>query len=201
MIARINGKLIFKTIESVIIDAGGVGYEIFIPLSTYYKLPDLNEPLALNVYTNLREDAILLYGFLTMEEKETFQMLISVTGVGPKLARNIISGIAVNDLVNAISSGDKARLSSIPGIGGKSAERLILELKDKVKTFSNNSGAKQAVLPSKDPMTGDVISALDNLGYKTVQSEEAVKKAKERLKEGFSFEELFKESLKFLSKK
>lgn len=200
MIAYINGRLIHKTIESVIIDVNGVGYEVFIPLSTFYKLPELDCLLALRVHTNVKEDAIQLYGFLTTEEKDAFQLLIGVSGIGPKLARNILSGIPVNDLLTAISSSDKARLSSIPGIGGKSAERMILELKDKVKNIGKTVELKTTVPQEKDTITSDVSSALENLGYKNAQAEDAVKKAKAILK-SYGFEELFKEALKHLSKK
>ncbi|MBI5641836.1 MAG: Holliday junction branch migration protein RuvA [Deltaproteobacteria bacterium] len=199
MIAHVNGRLTVKTTESVIVDVGGVGYEVFIPLSTFYKLPEINETVFLNVHMNHKEDAIQLYGFLTHEEKESFQLLISVTGVGPKLARNILSGIAVADLVSAIGAGDKARLSSIPGIGAKSAERLILELKDKVKNIAKPE-TKAAVPASRDSLTADVVSALENLGYKNVLAEEAAKKSKTALPGG-GFEELFKEALKCLSRK
>src|SRR5574337_1357390 len=197
MIAQISGRLLHKSTESVVVDVGGVGYEVFIPLSTFYKLPDVNGQLSLKVHTHFREDAIQLYGFLTIEEKEAFQMLIGVSGVGPKLARNILSGIAVGDLVSAIGSSDRARLSAIPGIGAKSADRLILELKDKVKGLYK---AEKAEAP-KDALSNDVVSALDNLGYKSAQSEEAVKKAKAALTPPYGFEELFKESLKLLAKK
>lgn len=200
MIAHVKGSLILKSTESVVIDVGGVGYEVYIPLSTFYKLPGLHEELTLKVHTHLREDAIQLYGFLTLEEKEAFQMLISVSGVGPKLARNILSGIDVEGLVSSIETSDRARLSSIPGIGAKSAERLILELKDKVRKLGA-AGAPSQGPPEKDPLAGDVLSALDNLGYKSLQAEEAVKKAKANIRPGFGFEELLKESLKLLSKK
>lgn len=201
MIAHIRGKLIRKTTESVVIDVNGVGYEVFIPLTTYYQLPDMGHELSLNVHTNVREDAIQLYGFLTPEEKEGFQLLISVSGVGPKLARNILSGIPVGELVNAIASSDRARLNSIPGIGTKSAERLIVELKDKVRNLQRTGEAKGPDVREKDQLSVDVISALDNLGYRTAPSEEAVKKARLLLPSGFGFEELFKEALKLLSKK
>lgn len=200
MIARLSGRLIHKGTESVVVDAGGVGYEVFIPLSTFYMLPELNEAVTLSVHTHLREDAIQLYGFLTDMEKLAFGLLISVSGIGPKLARNILSGITVPELVSAISSSDKARLSAIPGIGVKSAERMILELKDKVKGFEHSKPHGHEAHKT-DSMTSDVISALDNLGYRGSQSPEAVKKAKAHLKPGFGFEELFKESLRALSKK
>lgn len=201
MIANICGKLIYKTTESVVVDVGGVGYEVFIPLSTFYTLPDLEEKVSLRVYTHVREDAIQLYGFLTQEERDVFQLLIGVSGVGPKLARNILSGIAVADLVAAIGSSDNKKLSSIPGIGGKSAERLILELRDKIKTIV----LKGAAVPKEesregDPLAMDVVSALENLGYKTQQAEEAVKKAKAGMEDA-SFEALLKEALKHLSKR
>lgn len=201
MIAQICGKLIYKTTESVVVDVGGVGYEVFIPLSTFYTLPDMEEKVSLKVYTHVREDAIQLYGFLTQEERDVFGLLISVSGVGPKLARNILSGIAVSDLVTAIGTSDNKKLSSIPGIGGKSAERLILELRDKIK----NIVIKGAVEPKEaakesDPLAIDVASALENLGYKPQLAEEAVKKAKVGM-EGASFEALLKEALKHLSRR
>lgn len=201
MIAHLKGKLSLKATESVVVDAGGVGYEVFIPLSTFYRLPEQDEPVSLYVHTVLREDAIQLFGFLTLEEKKIFQLLISVTGVGPKLARNILSGIGPCELADAIASSDKARLSAIPGIGGKSAERLILELGDKVKRltcFAPSEGRAPDEL--EDGVVRDVVSALDNLGYKSVLAVKAVKKAKEGLGPGFAFEELLKESLKHLSK-
>jgi Holliday junction DNA helicase RuvA len=200
MIAHINGRLIHKSPDTVIVDVAGVGYEVLVPLSTFYKLPELGETVSLKVHTNLREDAIQLYGFLTQEEKDAFVLLISVSGVGPRLARNILSGIPVEDLVAAIGTSDKARLSLIPGIGGKSAERLIVELKDKVKKLSAPGGKKAEEAP-KDALSADVVSALDNLGYKNIQSVEAVKKARAAQSQDWGFEDLFKEALKFLSKK
>lgn len=200
MIAHIRGSLIHKSTESVVIDVNGVGYEVFIPLSTFYKLPDLNQELSLKVHTHVKEDALQLYGFLSIEEKEAFQMLITISGVGPKLARNILSGIPVADLVSAIANGDKARLSLIPGIGTKSAERLIVELRDKVKNLSKID-EKKPEAPSKDALASDVVSALENLGYKTALAEEAVRKAKGAMQSGAGFEELFKEALRLLSKK
>lgn len=199
MIAYIKGALKSKTTESAIVDVNGVGYELFVPLSTFCNLPDEGGLVELCVHTQLKEDAIQLYGFLTPEEKSAFQLLISVTGVGPKLARNILSGIPVVDLANAIGSSDKARLSTIPGIGAKSAERLILELKDKVKNLSN-TGVKEAEPRLKDTLSNDIISALENLGYKVAQAEEAVRKARALLPQS-PFEAIFKEALKFLSRK
>lgn len=201
MIANLSGRLIHKTTESIVVDVNGVGYEVFIPLSTFYTLPEIEERVSLKVYTNVREDAIQLYGFLTQEERDVFGLLISVSGVGPKLARNILSGIAVGDLVTAIGTSDSKKLSSIPGIGGKSAERLILELRDKIKTIVLKGAAEpKEAAKEEDPLAVDVASALENLGYKPQQAEEAVKKAKAG-NEGASFEVLLKEALKHLSKR
>lgn len=196
MIARIHGKLLHKTTESVIVDASGVGYELYIPLSTYYNIGD-DGPVTLYVYTHVKEDALQLYGFSSAEEKAVFSLLIGVSGVGPKLARNILSGIAVAELASALADADKARLNAIPGIGAKTAERLILELKDKVGEL-RKGGAPSA---PTDTVTDDVVSALGNLGYKPSQAEAAVKSAKEVLGEPFDFEMLLKESLRALARK
>lgn len=200
MIAHIKGVLSLKTPDSVIVDVGGLGYELFIPLSTFYHLPEEGVPVSLHVHTQMREDAIVLFGFFTIEEKVLFRLLISVTGIGPKVARNILSGIGPDELKTAIASSDKARLATIPGIGGKSAERLILELKDKVKLLVIEAPASSAT-EGDTSVSGDVLSALDNLGYKAAMAGEAVKKAQGGLAEGFGFEELFKEALKHLSRK
>lgn len=202
MIANISGRLMQKTTESVVVDVNGVGYELFIPLSTFYTLPGPGEQVSLRVYTHVREDAIQLFGFLTQDERDVFGLLIGVSGVGPKLARNILSGMAVVDLVGAIGSSDSKKLSSVPGIGGKSAERLILELRDKIKTIALKSAPvqKEAAMEA-DPLANDVVSALENLGYKAAQAEEAVKKARAASTDVSSFESLLKEALKHLSKR
>ena len=195
MIASLSGILARKSAESVIVDVAGVGYEVYTPLSTYMRLPDEGRAVSLNVYTHLKEDAIQLFGFLTSAEKEAFTLLISVSGVGPKLAKNILSGIEVAELASALSTGDVARLSAIPGIGAKSAERLVLELKDKVRTIAIASAGAL-----KGSAAGDAVSALLNLGYKNAQAEDAVRKAKDKYP-GAKFEELLRESLKGLSKR
>lgn len=203
MIARLSGRLIIKTIESVVVDAGGVGYEAFIPLSTYYKLPEIGEPITLTIHTHLKDDAIVLYGFLTEDEKEAFKLLITVTGVGPKLAKNILSGIAPFELLSSITESNRARLSSIPGIGAKTAERLLLELKDKAReAMLRFSSVPSGVhTQTKDPRQYDVVSALTNLGYKQLQAEDAVKKSKAALGAECDFQELLKESLKNISRR
>ena len=168
MIALVRGKLAYKSIDHVIIDVGGVGYRLSIPLSTFYSLPETGE-VNLFTHTHVREDALLLYGFLTLEEKELFVTLIGISGVGPKLAVNILSHIPVGDLKRAIASGDVKRLSDLPGIGKKTAERLVLELKDKVGPADGLPGASDTMAAASKTaslLSNDVISALVNLGYK-----------------------------------
>ncbi len=202
MIALINGRLVRKTTESVIVDVGGVGYELFIPLSTYYDLPETGGAVKLNVYTHIKEDALQLYGFATDREKDVFELLISVSGVGPKLARNILSGVAVEEFITALSEGDKARLNAIPGIGAKTADRLIVELRDKILALKPMpTGPGRAGSAAGDAVTIDVVSALANLGYRNSHAEDAVRKARAGLDPGFGFEVLFKESLRSIAKR
>jgi holliday junction DNA helicase RuvA len=202
MIAHIKGKIIHKSPESVIVDVEGVGYEVYIPLSTYYKLPDLEEYVSLNTYTHVREDALQLYGFSTPLEKDIFQMLIAVSGVGPRLARNILSGIPADSLISAVSSADVARLKAIPGIGGKTAERLVVELKDKMAVIDKSRGAEvkgQGFGSRYNSISKDVYSALVNLGYKGHLADKAIEKASQISTSAQTFESLLKESLKALA--
>lgn len=196
MIALLRGRMAYKSPEHVIIDVAGVGYRLFIPLSTYYALPDHGE-ISLHTHTHVREDALLLYGFSTRDELELFSTLISITGVGPKLAVNILSHIPVNDLKLAICSGDIKRLSSLPGIGKKTAERLVLELKDKVSVpiGATATATRSAPHGQTDPLH-DVLSALVNLGYK----ENLARKVLEELeiRPQASTEDILKGALKVL---
>ncbi len=172
MIALVRGTLAYKSTDHVIIDVGGVGYRLFIPLSTFYSLPETGEA-SLYTHTHVREDALLLYGFLTLDEKNLFGILIGISGIGPKLAINILSHIPVADLKNAIAAGDVKRLSGLPGIGKKTAERLVLELKDKVGPVDatlTTAGASSLTGQSSGDLINDVISALVNLGYKDSQA-------------------------------
>jgi Holliday junction DNA helicase RuvA len=167
MIALLTGKVASKSPDRVIIDVGGVGYRVQIPFSTFFSLPDEGAQLTLHIHTNVKEDAINLYGFLSPEEKQFFQLLLTVSGIGPKLARDILSNIQPADLASALVRGDINRLSTIPGIGRKSAERLVLELKDKIAKLGLGDGQKR---PEETARAGsirdDVTSALVNLGYK-----------------------------------
>lgn len=218
MIAHLSGKILHKSPDSVIVDTGGVGYEVHIPLSTFYMLPDIGSTISLNIYTYVREDALILFGFMTKEEVRAFKLLIGVSGVGPKLARNIISGVdLVDDLYKAITSEDKISLAAIPGLGKKTVERLILELKDKVTDIISDSGGGGAAVPSAaegagdSGLTSDLLSALVNLGYNEQKARAALKRAREasaaqeesargvRGGESATFEGLLKETLKILS--
>lgn len=199
MIATITGKLTSKSPETIIIDVSGVGYKISIPLSTYYQLPDLLGTITIHTYLHVREDALVLFGFLSKGEKEFFQQLIGIDKVGPKLALNILSGIPLGDLREAILKSDVARIDQIPGIGKKSAERIILELKDKVIQVTDERRAEMFSTGEADGVFRDVISALLNLGYKESIATKAAKEAKTQLRD-YDFEILFKSALKRIAK-
>lgn len=203
MIATISGKLTHKSPEFLIVDVNGIGYRVIAPLTTYYKLPDTNSSVFLYTYTHVREDALILFGFLTYEEKELFKKLIAVSQIGPKLAVNILSGITARELKEAIAKGDIVRLTSIPGVGRKTAERIVLELKDKIDFIVEDtqpSAVSRQLSVRRDPLFEDAVSALVNLGYKKGVAEDAVKQARGREGEGADIEGLIKESLKILSK-
>ncbi|MCJ7546826.1 MAG: Holliday junction branch migration protein RuvA [Deltaproteobacteria bacterium] len=186
-----------KAPGEIIIDCNGVGYGIRVPLSTFYELPEIEEEVLLQVYTHVREDALLLYGFLTHKEKELFCLLIGISGVGPKLAINVLSGISANDLERALCEGDLLGLTRIPGIGRKTAERMLVELKDKVTSVGTAAGGG---LPLKQGVVKDALSALINLGYAKPIAEGAVHDALRQQGNELSLEELLKESLRLLAR-
>ncbi len=201
MIAHLSGRLASKTLDHIIVDVGGVGYEIFVPLSTFYTLPEEDENICLLIYTHVKEDALKLFGFLTDGEKQLFIKLISVSGIGPKLGLNILSGIESTELMNAVRNGDTARICAIPGVGKKMAARMILELKDKFKGEEHIEDGDKGFSENKELLYNDVLSALVNLGYKknNVESKlSAIKK--ESGNSDWTFEELLKTGLKLLSK-
>ena len=180
-------------------EAAGVGYDVAIPISTYSKLPDSGHEVSLRIHTQVREDAISLFGFLTVEEKGLFEKLISVSGIGPKLGITVLSGLSAGDLIQAIRGGQVERLVRIPGIGKKTAERMVLELRDKLDGVMLDKAAA-AVMPVGsvlEPLDQDVLSALVNLGAQRVQAETAIRKAK-GVVAGGEFEELFRKSMEFL---
>lgn len=198
MIAQIRGHLIQKSPGSIIVEANGIGYQLFVSLTTFYDLPEFQQNVMLHTYTHVREDLLQLYGFSTPLEKELFQILISVSGIGPKLAINILSGISPSELVHSLGSRDMARLLSIPGVGRKTAERLLLDLQEKVLKIRSRGVYPQTVRPSADGMAEDVVSALVNLGYKRNQAEKAVESVLQQTPE-ITLEKALKESLRVLS--
>ena len=201
MIASLTGRLAFKAPTYLILDVQGVGYEVFIPLSTYYGLPNLSDSISLSVHTHVREDAIQLFGFLTSREKEAFVLLTSVSGVGPKLALSVLSALPVSDLVSAIQSGDVEKLTTVPGIGNKSASRLVLELKDTVgKLQPGLSPASDSPRQGQDATFDDALSALVNLGYRPQDAKEALKQVKQSNSESIMLKDMIRESLKELAR-
>lgn len=182
MIAQLSGLLALKSPEQLIIDVGGVGYHVLVSLNAFYKLPDAGAPVRLLIHTHVREDALQLFGFLERDEKELFLLLTGVSGIGPRLAMNILSGRPAQELLDALDAGDLGRLVAIPGIGKKTAERLVLELRDKIKNLraqpEYNAGA------AASGVDAEAISALVNLGYKRADAERAVKAAQAAGAEG-----------------
>jgi Holliday junction DNA helicase RuvA len=201
MIASLTGRLAFKAPTHLVLDVNGVGYEVFIPLSTYYGLPNLSESTSLSVHTHVREDAIQLFGFLTSQENDAFVLLTSVSGVGPKLALSVLSALPVSDLVSAIQSGDVEKLTTVPGIGNKSASRLVLELKDKVeKLHPDLASASEVPRQGHDATFDDALSALVNLGYRPQDAKEALKQVKKSNAESIVLKDMIRESLKELAR-
>jgi Holliday junction DNA helicase RuvA len=170
MIGRLTGRLASKGTDHVVLDVSGVGYHVHIPLSTFYDLPEAEEPASLLIHTHVREDTLALYGFLTERERELFLMLISISGIGPRVALTVLSGMPPAELVEALRKQDARRLMAIPGVGKKTAERMVLELKEKVDRIAQEGApAVPAAVAAED-----VVSALVNLGYRKADAERAV---------------------------
>ena len=197
MIAHLKGQLTYKSPEHTIIDVNGVGYKVFTPLSTYYALPALGQPVSLKIHTRVREDELKLFGFLTEEEQAIFQKLITINKVGPKLALGILSGMSPEDLFATVMNNDSAKLSTIPGVGKKTAERLTLELKDKLADLALEMEHHPEAAP-KQGFYDDALSALVNLGYKKPEAEKALKTIYNQNGKDASLEDLIKESLNIL---
>ena len=200
MIAHLHGTLLKKTPQSMIIDNAGIGYEVSVPLSTFYALPDETEEVSLHIYTHVKEDALMLFGFHTPLEKDIFLLLISVSGIGPKLSLNILSGIGPEELLGAIARKDAVRLQSIPGVGKKTAERIALELGEKAQRIMGDMKPTmpQVVVGADKKVLDDAVSALLNLGYSSKLSKNAVEKAHSG-REDMSLESLIREALRVLS--
>lgn len=199
MIAHLRGRLLEKHPNRVIVDVSGVGYDVHVPLSTFYEMVEAGDEIALRIHTHVREDALVLYGFATVVELQIFERLISVSGIGPKLALAVLSGIEPNELVSAIRTADVSRLTGIPGIGRKIAERIGLELKDKMASFLSAEMAASHVAAAGETLREDVLSALINLGYHRPLAERALDAA---LKKGADpgFESTLKHALRELSR-
>lgn len=196
MIAHISGTLAQKIPGEAIIDVGGIGYQVFIPLNVFYGLPEIGAAVTLQIYTHVREDALQLFGFQDPAEKQLFLLLLGVSGIGPKLAVNILSGIPTQELSRALKEGDQVRLVAIPGVGRKLAERMIVELKDRFATLAP-AGAESAKADGSSQLLLDAVSALVNLGYKRPEAEKMVR---EVLKKGDpSLENVLKETLRRMS--
>lgn len=191
MIGRLRGRLFEKKPGQLIVDVNGVGYQVFIAMPTYSSIPDTGAEIVLEIHTHVREDAIQLYGFSNSLERTVFERLTEISGIGPRLALTILSGSSVEDLVGSIKKGDLARLTAIPGVGKKTGERILLELKDKLRDF--------AVDDEKSGSEGDVISAMENLGYNRALVEGAIQRALDGGADP-GFDELFKRALQILTK-
>lgn len=198
MIAHLKGLLARKTPVSVVVDVQGVGYEAYISLNNYYELPETGQPVNLLIHTYHKEDTFKLYGFLHEEEKQIFETLIGINKVGPKLALAILSGMPVAELLDAIAKNDVARISTIPGVGRKTAERLALELKDKLGKLEKTSPEAARAAPH-NRLLEDALSALINLGYRKGDAEKALKQIWEESPGEPALETLIKESLNRLS--
>ena len=206
MIAHLSGTLLYKQTTTVILDVGGVGYEVTIPLSTFYDLEDAGAKVQLRIYTHVREEALQLFGFKTARERELFLKLISVTGIGPKLGITMLSGMSADEIIASIRTNNLARLTSIPGVGRKTAERLVIELRDKIAALSSPAleeefGARTGgTMPSTaDAIREDALSALQNLEYPKAAAEKAVTAA---ISEGgdLSVELILRRALRLLAK-
>jgi Holliday junction DNA helicase RuvA len=193
VIAKITGALAHKMPGEITVDVAGVGYQVYIPLSVFYRLPEVGGQVSLFIHTHLREDALQLYGFLEQEEKQLFMLLNSVVGIGPKLAITILSGIPAEDLARALREGDQMRLLSIPGVGKKLAERMIVELRDKFAALASERVGHE----DGSPLVRDAVSALVNLGYRRGEAEKSVREIA-RGGEG-SLPDVLKEALRRLS--
>ncbi|HTX33952.1 MAG TPA: Holliday junction branch migration protein RuvA [Bryobacteraceae bacterium] len=196
MIALLRGVLIEKHPNQAIVETGGVGYDVTIPVSTYTHLPETGSEVRLRIHTHVREDALALYGFLTQDEKALFEKLIGVSGIGPTLAVKVLSGLAAAELIASIRRGEVEKLVRIPGVGKKTAERMVLELRDKLPAATGEAPAPAAAALS--PVDQDVLSALLNLGCARPQAEAAVRKAKAAGPALAEFEPLFRRALELV---
>ena len=198
MIAHLRGTILEKHPNRIVVDVGGVGYDVAVPLSTFYGLSDIGGAVSLRVHTHVREDAIALFGFATPLELDLFERLIGISGIGPKVGLAVLSGIEPVELMGAIERGDLARLTAIPGVGKKTSERIVLELKDRLPKPA--AVAATAVMPDVPVVRDDVLSALINLGYHRPLAEKAVDAALKSTGRDAGFERTLKQALRELAK-
>ncbi len=196
MIGFLRGVLMRKSPQELLLDVGGVGYRVLVPISTFCRLGDQGALAELLIHTHVREDHLILYGFATASELELFEKLVSVSGVGPKVALGVLSGIEVDDLVQAIRANDVARLTRVPGVGKKTSERLILELKDKIASFHTEASEPRAPSPKRN----DLLSALANLGYSSAEADRAATEVL-RLQPEASLGDLLRDALRVISRR
>ena len=200
MIAFLEGRLLSKSPEYIIVSTQGIGYQVSVPLSSFYELPEIEQGVRLHVYTHVRQDAIQLFGFLTAEEKTIFLLLLGVSGIGPKVALNILSGISSLEFSQALLAENSARIQRIPGVGKKTAERIVLELKDKIKKLTPGPLPSLVRKSGEEGPWEDALSALVNLGYPKVVAEKALEQIKNQTEESISLEDLLRMALKSLSR-
>ena len=203
MIAQLRGAIVEKHPSRLIVEVGGIGYDVQVPLSTFYVLGEPGTPVTLRIHTHVREDVIALYGFATALEQQLFERLIAISGIGPKLALAVLSGIEPAELVKAIRLQDVARLTAIPGIGKKTAERIGLELKDRLPVALQAAGQEPAATTPEDQLRDDLLSALLNLGYQRAVAEKAVDRALKGTSKGSAaagFEQALRDVLRGLMK-
>ena len=202
MIASLRGTILEKHPNRIVIDVNGVGYDVFVPLSTFYGLGDAGSNIIVRIHTHVREDALLLYGFATLLEQELFERLIGVSGIGPKVALAVLSGIEPQELIHAIERGDLARLTAIPGVGKKTSERIVLELKDRLPRARAVAIAAGGATADAPVMRDDVVSALVNLGYHRPLADKAADAAMKTLgsASAASFERMLKQALREVAK-
>jgi Holliday junction DNA helicase RuvA len=196
MIAFLRGRVLEKHPNRVIVDVAGVGYDVAVPLSTFYTTGDAGAEIALRVHTHVREDQLALFGFATPLELTVFERLIGVSGIGPKLALAVLSGIEPRELITAIHRNDLARLTRIPGVGKKTAERIVVELRDRLPKALESAGAGTSAPPPADALRDDLVSALTNLGY----HRQSIDKVLAKIDDGERFEDALRRSLKELSR-
>jgi holliday junction DNA helicase RuvA len=200
MIGQLRGKLLNKKPNLLLLDVSGVGYEVYIPMTSFYELPDEGNEVTLKIHTHVREDALTLFGFRSQREKDFFLKLISISGIGPKLAITILSGAQVEELAQALSEGNLGRLTSIPGVGRKTAERLVLELRNQISSFilSEQSAPEQRE-GTASALEEDILSALTNLGYPRASAEKAFSVALRSTECERTFEDILRNTLRRLA--